>query len=388
MREVAGDRVTVSPAADGDLRAIAAAAREPGAGIVVLPGDIVTHGEALAGLLKDPRVATGALLGGGWLTRAVRVPGALQARARDQRRLALPLRPPARPARSSGSSRSRPPTAPRWPSPPARLAELTAAPPEDWQRGAGPQGEHVARRAVARQRSPTTTARRREGDDEPAEDLRGRAGRGGAHLPRTSCSSPTTRRSCARGSPRRPTTPPRCCSSGSSARAPTSASADLRKLFWARPLSTDAVAEAAERDPRLRRGHGRCSSRRSRRTDGFFTTFFVSPYSRYIARWCAHRGFTPNQVTTVSLFIGALAAAGVRDRRALGAGRRARSCCRSRSRPTASTASSPATRARSPSSAPGWTRSSTARRSTWRSPAWRSARAAPATRCGCWRARR
>ncbi len=45
-------------------------------------------------------------------------------------------------------------------------------------------------------------------------------------------------------------------------------------------------------------------------SDGFFTTFFVSPYSRYIARWCAHRGFTPNQVTTVSLFIGALAAAG------------------------------------------------------------------------------
>ena len=39
-------------------------------------------------------------------------------------------------------------------------------------------------------------------------------------------------------------------------------------------------------------------------------------------------------------------------------------CCRSRSRPTASTASSPATRARSPSSARGSTRSSTARRST------------------------
>jgi phosphatidylglycerophosphate synthase len=43
--------------------------------------------------------------------------------------------------------------------------------------------------------------------------------------------------------------------------------------------------------------------------DGFFTTFCVSPYSRYIARWCARRGLTPNQVTTASL-ITALIAAG------------------------------------------------------------------------------
>nr|WSX54428.1 CDP-alcohol phosphatidyltransferase family protein [Streptomyces sp. NBC_00974] len=43
--------------------------------------------------------------------------------------------------------------------------------------------------------------------------------------------------------------------------------------------------------------------------DGFFTTFFISPYSRYIARWCARRGLTPNQITTASL-ITALIAAG------------------------------------------------------------------------------
>ncbi|MDJ0382638.1 DUF5941 domain-containing protein [Streptomyces sp. G-G2] len=43
--------------------------------------------------------------------------------------------------------------------------------------------------------------------------------------------------------------------------------------------------------------------------DGFFTTFFISPYSRYIARWCARRGLTPNQVTTASL-VTALIAAG------------------------------------------------------------------------------
>ncbi|MFF4579597.1 DUF5941 domain-containing protein [Streptomyces sp. NPDC001373] len=42
--------------------------------------------------------------------------------------------------------------------------------------------------------------------------------------------------------------------------------------------------------------------------DGFFTTFCISPYSRYIARWCARRGLTPNQVTTASLLTALLAA--------------------------------------------------------------------------------
>ncbi|WP_410535648.1 DUF5941 domain-containing protein [Streptomyces sp. KL2] len=43
--------------------------------------------------------------------------------------------------------------------------------------------------------------------------------------------------------------------------------------------------------------------------DGFFTTFFVSPYSRHLARWCARRGLTPNQVTTASLLTALIAAA-------------------------------------------------------------------------------
>lgn len=43
--------------------------------------------------------------------------------------------------------------------------------------------------------------------------------------------------------------------------------------------------------------------------DGFFTTFFVSTYSRFIARWAARRGFTPNQVTLFSITLGVAAAA-------------------------------------------------------------------------------
>ncbi|WP_399892459.1 DUF5941 domain-containing protein [Streptomyces sp. BBFR51] len=42
--------------------------------------------------------------------------------------------------------------------------------------------------------------------------------------------------------------------------------------------------------------------------DGFVTTHFISPYSRYLARWCARRGLTPNQVTTASLFTALIAA--------------------------------------------------------------------------------
>ncbi|WP_406283993.1 DUF5941 domain-containing protein [Embleya sp. NBC_00896] len=44
--------------------------------------------------------------------------------------------------------------------------------------------------------------------------------------------------------------------------------------------------------------------------DGFFTTFAVSTWSRYLARWCANRGLTPNQVTVLSLLVALAAAAG------------------------------------------------------------------------------
>ncbi|MBS2962563.1 CDP-alcohol phosphatidyltransferase family protein [Actinocrinis puniceicyclus] len=46
--------------------------------------------------------------------------------------------------------------------------------------------------------------------------------------------------------------------------------------------------------------------------DGLFTTVFVSSYSRFLARWCAQRGLSPNLITTLSLLVavvGAIAAA-------------------------------------------------------------------------------
>ncbi|QHA08224.1 CDP-alcohol phosphatidyltransferase family protein [Streptomyces broussonetiae] len=68
----------------------------------------------------------------------------------------------------------------------------------------------------------------------------------------------------------------------------------------ARNEARQAVAAVDEEAVRLK------SAVKSR--DGFFTTFFISPYSRYIARWCARRGLTPNQVTTASLLTALIAA--------------------------------------------------------------------------------
>ncbi|QNP69082.1 CDP-alcohol phosphatidyltransferase family protein [Streptomyces roseirectus] len=68
----------------------------------------------------------------------------------------------------------------------------------------------------------------------------------------------------------------------------------------ARSEAREAVAAVDEEAVRLR------SSVKS--GDGFFTTFFISPYSRYLARWCARRGLTPNQVTTASLLTALIAA--------------------------------------------------------------------------------
>jgi phosphatidylglycerophosphate synthase len=81
----------------------------------------------------------------------------------------------------------------------------------------------------------------------------------------------------------------------------------LRRLYWHRPVSVADAAtahdelEAVDEDAVL-------LSSSVKATDGFFTTFFVSSYSRFIARWAARRGLTPNQVTTASMVLGVLAA--------------------------------------------------------------------------------
>jgi phosphatidylglycerophosphate synthase len=81
----------------------------------------------------------------------------------------------------------------------------------------------------------------------------------------------------------------------------------LRELFWDRPLSSADAASAYRRMAAVDEDSVLLASA-VKASDGFFTTFLVSTYSRYIARWAARRGLTPNQVTSVSMLLGLIAA--------------------------------------------------------------------------------
>jgi phosphatidylglycerophosphate synthase len=85
--------------------------------------------------------------------------------------------------------------------------------------------------------------------------------------------------------------------------------APLRGMAWARPATPEQADAAIAAADAVDEEQIRLDSA-VKPVDGFFTTFFVSPYSRYIARWAARRGLTPNQVTAFSFVIGLLSAAG------------------------------------------------------------------------------
>ena len=85
-------------------------------------------------------------------------------------------------------------------------------------------------------------------------------------------------------------------------------SSGIRGFFWARPLSHAAAAQATEAITRYDEERVRLRSA-VKGTDGFFTTFFVSTWSRYLARWAARAGLTPNQVTIFALCVGLVAGA-------------------------------------------------------------------------------
>jgi phosphatidylglycerophosphate synthase len=82
----------------------------------------------------------------------------------------------------------------------------------------------------------------------------------------------------------------------------------LRNFFYARPRSPEELAEAQAELAELDEDAVLLDAA-VKGADGFFTTYFVSPYSKYIARFAARRGWTPNVVTTISMAIGAGATA-------------------------------------------------------------------------------
>ena len=178
-----------------------------------------------------------------------------------------------------GSSTARCPRAGRASSTQGRALEARALPPRAAR--AGRPGRAGGRAAVRR------GARRRR-----RERPRGRA---------TSSSTPRAPPSWSAASPPPSRTRPRCCCAGSCAPGCRSAARYLRRLFWARPLSRRATSpSAAERIGEHDEDRALLDSA-VKASDGFFTTFFVSPYSKYIARWAARRGWTPNGVTTLSM---------------------------------------------------------------------------------------
>ncbi|MFI6498338.1 CDP-alcohol phosphatidyltransferase family protein [Nonomuraea typhae] len=81
-----------------------------------------------------------------------------------------------------------------------------------------------------------------------------------------------------------------------------------RDLFYRRVATQEEANEAGAEMAGMNEDRARLDNA-VKGADGFFTTYFVSTYSRFIARWAARRGLTPNQVTLISILLGIAAAA-------------------------------------------------------------------------------
>jgi hypothetical protein len=304
VREAAGPGADVrpSPSVADDLRLIARAARMCAGQVLVLSGDIVTHTDALEGLIANPHGGTRILAGGR------RRPLAFRFQARRGRLVSAAsayhaVRNPN--GTFLGVLRAVPDDVEALAAAAERLAPLVAAVPGAWQDELARKAERW-RAAVARSSGEEEGGDDFAGPDEPegVDDVGGddEEARGAVVLSQEDETRVRTR----------------------IAAAPEDAAAlllvglvranvditpmYLRQLFWTRPLSPDAAAQAGRRITEFDVDRLLLESA-VKSTDGFFTTFFVSPYSKYIARWAARRGLTPNQVTTVSMLLGVLAAA-------------------------------------------------------------------------------
>ncbi|NUR88272.1 MAG: CDP-alcohol phosphatidyltransferase family protein [Nonomuraea sp.] len=80
-----------------------------------------------------------------------------------------------------------------------------------------------------------------------------------------------------------------------------------RDLFYRRVFTQEEVNESGAELAGMDEDRARLDNA-VKGADGFFTTYFVSTYSRFIARWAARRGLTPNQVTLISIALGVLSA--------------------------------------------------------------------------------
>jgi phosphatidylglycerophosphate synthase len=303
---VDGDvEVRTSSSTAGDLRALGALAAATNEPLVVMYGDIVAHGEALRGLIVDPRASTAILAGGKRRRIAFRV----QAR---RGRIVSAASAYHAVGRANGTFlgviRAAPADLETLAATTERLAALVEAPPPSWQeeleRKEGAWRLTLARWAAA------------GGDEDDGE-----AGDDDHPEPDDSGDEPVeaTDVEVVLSDDDEIWLQNRLAAAREDAVAlvllglirggAQISGLNLRRLFWTRPLTPAAAANGADR-------LAECDEDRLlldsavKAADGFFTTHFVSPYSKYIARWAARRGLTPNQVTTASMVMGLLAAAG------------------------------------------------------------------------------
>ena len=302
----------ISASPSEDLARSAEIARERGAGLIVMPGDIVTQGEALAGLLAHPGVVTGVLATSGRLGS----PFAFRARTARGRMVSAgsPYHAVAAPRASflgvlkvaaadhetfaeisehlSGLTRDGLPEG--WP------AELERT-EEQWRLMLG----RAALKAERRSARDALEAAGRDRDDLPPMDPEEWAHRK-RELARALPSENELELRLRLEAARQEVVSMMLV--GLVRRGVHIASMSLRGYFWARPLSHAAVEEAAvaiqEHDEETIRLKAAVKG-----ADGFFTTFFVSTWSRYLARWGGRRGITPNQVTVAALCVALVAAA-------------------------------------------------------------------------------
>ena len=275
-----------------DLRAIGRIAAGAEGALVVAYADIVTQREVLAGLLAEPRMATGIISTGGAVAR----PYGFKTRARRGRIVSAgsPYHAVRHPTGTFlGVVKVAPADRPGVPQICERLAALLeAGPSPEWEEELAYKSRHwhrmLALFAIDRQRGePAPPREQLDAAELSPEDA--------AELERRRAMAPGDVTALLLVGLIR---------SGVHVKA-----SHLRSLFWARPLSPAALDRAAasilehDEDRELLNSAVKGS-------DGFFTTFFVSTYSKYIARWAARRGLTPNQVTLISAAVGVLAAAG------------------------------------------------------------------------------
>ena len=301
--EVPGIDVRLHPCASAaeDAAAVGNIAREAPAGLVLAYADIVTHREALAGVLADPRHPTAIL------ATPVRRPLSFRVRLARGRVISAssPYHSVHRPTTTFlGVVKVAGPDRDALAAAADEVAGLLADPPPAWEDELDAKAE---RWRIMLSQPPEDVA-----DDEPAgtpmddpNAAPGEAAGAAEHdrpLDPAEVEAETQRRLRVVRDDVAALLLVAIVRSGTHV-----GTGGLRKLFWSRPLSRDAVAQAAGDITEYDEDRVLLDSA-VKAKDGFFTTFFVSPYSKYIARWFAHRGWTPNGVTTLSMAIGILAA--------------------------------------------------------------------------------